>query len=169
MAQRKVAAAFIEPMLLLRKEKLPEGTDWLYEIKLDGYRALAIKTGQKVQLRSRNDNDFNLRYPGIVKALASLPTETVIGGEVVALDEAGKPSFNRVQTYGSSAAPVFLFVFDLLVLSGRDLMGEPLATRRALLEKRVLPRLADPVRYAPELRASLAHLVHSVRRRDSRA
>jgi bifunctional non-homologous end joining protein LigD len=55
MAQRKVAAAFIEPMLLWRKENLPEGAEWLYEIKLDGYRALAIKTGRKVQLRSRND------------------------------------------------------------------------------------------------------------------
>jgi bifunctional non-homologous end joining protein LigD len=55
MAQRRMAAAFIEPMLLLRKERLPEGPDWLYEVKLDGYRALAIKTGKKVQLRSRPD------------------------------------------------------------------------------------------------------------------
>jgi ATP-dependent DNA ligase len=117
------AAAFVEPMLLLRKERLPEGADWLYEIKLDGYRALAIKTGGKVQLRSRNDNDFNQRYPGIVKALATLPAETVIDGEIVALDEAGKPSFNTLQNYGSSAAPVFYFVFDLLVLAGRDVRG----------------------------------------------
>lgn len=146
MPQRKVAAAFIEPMLLLRKEKLPEGPGWLYEVKLDGYRALAIKTGEKsVQLRSRNDNDFNHRYPGIVKALAPLPPETVIDGEVVALDEAGKPSFNTLRNYGSSTAPVFYFVFDLLVLAGRDVMGEPLATGRALLEKRILPKLADPV------------------------
>jgi ATP-dependent DNA ligase len=136
MAQRKVAAAFVEPMLLLRKEKLPEGPDWLYEVKLDGYRAIAIKTGEKVQLRSRNDNDFNHRYPGIVRALAPLPAETVLDGEVVALDEAGKPSFNKLQNFASFAAPVFYFVFDLLVLFGRDLMGEPLATRRTLLEKR---------------------------------
>ena len=58
----KTKAAFIEPMLLLRVEKLPQGADWSYEIKLDGYRALAIKTGGKVQLRSRNDNDFTERY-----------------------------------------------------------------------------------------------------------
>jgi bifunctional non-homologous end joining protein LigD len=56
-------------MLLLRTERLPEGPDWLYELKLDGYRAQAIKTGGRVQLRSRNDNDFNPRYPSIVKAL----------------------------------------------------------------------------------------------------
>ena len=77
---------FIEPMLLRRAKKLPEGPDVQYEIKLDGFRALAMKSGGKVQLRSRNDNDFNVRYPGIVKALARMPDETVIDGEVVALD-----------------------------------------------------------------------------------
>jgi bifunctional non-homologous end joining protein LigD len=79
-------AKFIEPMLLLRTEKLPEGAEWIHELKFDGYRSLAIKTGGKVQLRSRNDNDFNARYPGIVKALAPMPDDTVIDGEVVALD-----------------------------------------------------------------------------------
>ena len=64
-------------MLLLRTEKLPEGRDVQYEIKFDGYRALAMKSGGNVNLRSRNDNDFNVRYPGIVKALAPMPDETV--------------------------------------------------------------------------------------------
>jgi bifunctional non-homologous end joining protein LigD len=50
-------------MLLLRSERLPEGPDWLYELKLDGYRALVVKTAGRVQLRSRNDKDFNARYP----------------------------------------------------------------------------------------------------------
>jgi ATP-dependent DNA ligase len=61
----------------------PDATE---ELKLDGYRALAINSAGRVQLRSRNDNDFSMRYPAIVKALASLPSETVIDGEVVALD-----------------------------------------------------------------------------------
>jgi bifunctional non-homologous end joining protein LigD len=74
-------------MLLLRTEELPEGKDWLYELKFDGYRALAIKSGGTVRLRSRNDNDFSARYPGIVAALAGLPDDTVIDGEVVALDK----------------------------------------------------------------------------------
>ncbi|MCU1303457.1 MAG: dependent ligase, partial [Candidatus Sulfotelmatobacter sp.] len=82
--------------------------EWLYEIKLDGYRAVAIKTGGKAQLRSRNNKDFSLRYPRITKALASLPDGTVIDGEVVALDDSGKPSFNTVQNYGSAEAPVIL-------------------------------------------------------------
>jgi ATP-dependent DNA ligase len=85
MPDKKAKAEFIEPMLLLRTEKLPEGPDWLFELKLDGYRALAVKKGGKVQLRSRNDNDFNRRYSGIVQALSSMPDETVIDGEVVGL------------------------------------------------------------------------------------
>ncbi|MGA8616975.1 MAG: hypothetical protein WB660_00430 [Candidatus Sulfotelmatobacter sp.] len=171
-------AGFIEPMLLLRREKLPEGREWLYEIKLDGYRAIAIKSGGKLQLRSRNDNDFSLRYRSIVKALASLPNESVIDGEVVALDESGKPSFNILQNHGSSEAPVFYYVFDVLVLNGRDVMGEPLIVRRKLIEKYILPKLGDPIRYSPESPASLADLIHSVKaqgleglvakRRDSR-
>jgi ATP-dependent DNA ligase len=159
----KVKARFIEPMLLLRAEALQEGADWLYEIKFDGYRALAIKTGGKVQLRSRNDSDFSARYPGIVKGLAAMPDETVIDGEVVALDEEGKPSFNILQNYGSSIAPVHFYVFDVIILAGRDVMGGPLTKRRELLEKRVLPRLTEPIRHSPQLRASLEDLIQSVK------
>jgi ATP-dependent DNA ligase len=73
-------------MLLLRTNMLPEGDEWQYELKLDGYRALAIKAGGKVQLRSRNNNEFTLRYPEIVNGLKATPDETVIDGEVVAFD-----------------------------------------------------------------------------------
>jgi ATP-dependent DNA ligase len=95
----KTKATFIEPMLLLRTDNLPQGADWSYEIKLDGYRALAIKTGCKVQLRSRNDNDFTERYSSIAAALRTVPDETVLDGEVAALDEEGRPSFNLLQNY----------------------------------------------------------------------
>src|SRR3984885_6769357 len=143
-------------MQLLRTEKLPEGPDWAYEIKLDGYRALAFKTGGKLQLRSRNDNDFALRYPSIAKALASLPDDTAVDGEIVALDEAGKPSFNALQNYGSSKADLIYYIFDVMVLSGKDVMAEPLKKRRDLLEKKVLPKVAEPIRYSAALDASLA-------------
>jgi DNA ligase D-like protein (predicted ligase) len=156
-------AKFIEPMLLLRTERLPEGGEWLHELKLDGYRALAIKTGGKVHLRSRNDNDFNARYPGIAKALAPMPDGTVIDGEVVALDAEGRPSFNTLQNYGSAGAPLHFFIFDLLVLKGQDVMSEPLVNRRELIEKHVLPELADPIRYSPILGGSLKDLVRSVK------
>ena len=156
-------ARFIEPMLLLRAEKLPDGAEWLIELKLDGYRALAIKAGGKVQLRSRNDNDFNIRYPGIVRALASMPDESVIDGEVVALDADGRPSFSTLQNYGSAGAPLHFFIFDLLMLKGRDVMGEPLLKRRELIEEYVLPSLSDPIRYSPILKGSLQDLIRSVK------
>src|SRR3712207_4551202 len=117
MPSPKTRASFVEPMLLLRIESLPEGPNWLYELKLDGYRALAIKTCGKVQLRSRNNNDFNGRYPHVVKALSSMPDETVIDGEIVAFDSTGPPSFNTLQNYGSTTAPVFYYIFDVLVLA----------------------------------------------------
>jgi DNA ligase D-like protein (predicted ligase) len=160
----KSKAGFIEPMLLLRREHLPEDADWMYEIKLDGYRALAIKTSGKVHLRSRNNNDFSLRYPSITNALAKLPDESVIDGEIVALDQAGKPSFNALQNYDfSGSADLFFYVLDLLVLAGRDVMTEPLSVRRALLEKRVLPKLREPVRYSTALPARLSDLISSVK------
>src|SRR5690349_19860327 len=90
-------ARFIDPMLLLPTDKLPEGDKWRYEIKLDGFRAIAFKSGGKLHLRSRNDKDFNLKYPAIVTALTTIPDETVIDGEIVALDESGRPSFNALQ------------------------------------------------------------------------
>jgi DNA ligase D-like protein (predicted ligase) len=154
---------FIPPMLLLRKDTLPEGPDWLYELKLDGYRAIAIKSAEKAHLRSRNDKDFTDRYPDISAALRALPDDTIVDGEVVALDENGRPSFNLLQNYGSSSAHLVYYVFDVLILSGKDVMREPLATRRAMLEKHVLPQLAEPIRYSQELKATLSDLIDTVR------
>jgi bifunctional non-homologous end joining protein LigD len=163
-------------MLLLPAEALPDDPRWLYELKLDGYRAVAFKRNGVVHLRSRNDKDFVRRYPGVVRGLAELPDDTVIDGEIVAFDEDGRPSFNALQNYGS--APVVYYVFDVMVLGGRDVMQEPLIARRALLAQDVLPMLAEPVRYAAPLDATLPVLVSSVKahgleglvakRRDSR-
>jgi len=160
----KARGRFIEPMLLLRTDMLPsDGSRWEYQLKLDGYRAIAFKTRGTCQLRSRNDTDFSARYAGVLKGLAQLPDETVIDGEVVALDADGRPSFNLLQNYGSSKAPVVYFVFDVLVLAGRDLMGETRKTRRTILEEKVLPALREPVRYASPLEATLPVLIQSVK------
>jgi DNA ligase D-like protein (predicted ligase) len=155
-------ARFIEPMLLLAAETLPEGLGWTYELKLDGYRAIGVKTDGEIRLRSRNDKDFNRKYPTIVLALAALPDDTVVDGEVVALDEAGRPSFNALQN-GSAGATIVYYLFDVMVLGGRNVMGETLATRRELLSREVLPLLADPVREAPRFDAALADLIAAVR------
>ena len=148
------------------------------ELKLDGYRAIVIKTGGRVRVRSRNDKDFTGRYPVIAEALRNLLDETVIDGEVVAFDASGRPSFNTLQNYGSSKAPIYFYAFDLLMLAGRNLTSLPLEERRELLAKKVLSKLADPIRYSPSLDAPLPELIRSVReqklegliakRRDSR-
>jgi bifunctional non-homologous end joining protein LigD len=173
----KVKARRIEPMLLLRTEQLPDRPEWLHELKFDGYRALAIQNGGNVRLRSRNDNDFNGRYPAIVKAPSVMPDKTVIDGEVVALDGDGNPSFNLLQNYAAGEDLRF-FIFDVLVLKGEDVMGEALVRRRELLEKHVFPKMSEPIRYSPVREASLKDLIQWVKaqgleglvakRRDSR-
>src|SRR4029453_4403444 len=116
----RVKARFVEPMLLLRSDTLPDDpARWSYQLKLDGYRAIAFKSDGKVHLRSRNDNDFSGRYRDVVRGLPNLPNETVIDGEVVALDEDGRPSFNLLQNY-SPGTPVVYYVFDVMTLAGRD-------------------------------------------------
>jgi DNA ligase D-like protein (predicted ligase) len=175
-------ARFIEPMLLQQMARLPEGTQWLYELKLDGYRAIAFKSGGRVHLRSRNDKDFTARYPAIASALSTLPDDTVIDGEVVALDPTGKPSFNLLQNFSqrdvTPKASLVYYVFDVLTIAGRDVMNEPLSMRLDLLAAKIMPGLRDPIRESPTLEASLPDLIQAVKaqgleglvakRRDSR-
>jgi bifunctional non-homologous end joining protein LigD len=108
-------AAFIPPMLLLRMGTLPEGPLWRYELKHDGYRAIAFKSGAKLFLRSRNNKDFGERYPEILEGLAKLPDETVIDGEVVAVDDSGRPAFNALQNSASSERELVYYVYDVMI------------------------------------------------------
>jgi len=156
-------AAFIPPMLLLRTETLREGSLWRYEIKLDGYRAIAYKSHGKLFLRSRNDKDFADRYPKILQGMTQLPDETVIDGEVVALDQSGRPSFNALQNSASADLELVYYAFDVMILEGKVVAAEPFDVRRALLEKNVLPTLREPVRYSATLDASLSDLIRSVK------
>src|ERR1700684_1741927 len=100
-------------MSLLRTKRLPEGPNWAYELRLDGYRALVFKSYGVAHLRSRNNKSFDSKYPAIVQALARLPDETAIDGEVVALDESGRPSFNALQKR-SVTTQLCHYVFDVL-------------------------------------------------------
>jgi ATP-dependent DNA ligase len=128
--------------------------------RIQGARHQVRRQGSLV---SRNDNDLTARYPAIARALANLPNETVIDGEVIALDGSGRPSFNALQNYGSSIGPLFYYPFDVLILAGRNVTDLPLTARRQLLEKQVLSKLVDPIRESPELEASLSDLIDSVR------
>ena len=84
-------ACFIEPMLCLAVEKLPEGPAWQYEVKLDSYRAIGIRTKAGVELWSRNKRDFSRRFQNVARALEALPVETVVDGEIVAVNGDGQP------------------------------------------------------------------------------
>ena len=172
-------AGFIEPMLLLKTDALPgDASRWAYQLKVDGYRAIAFKTGGQLYVRSRNDKDFAARYPGVLPGLAKLPNDTVLDGELVAFGDDGKPSFNALQNHGSADASLAFFVFDVLMLAGRDLRSETLEARRAALEAKVLPKLIEPARYLGDLEAPLPELIAAVKaqgfeglvakRRDSR-
>jgi bifunctional non-homologous end joining protein LigD len=107
--------------------------EWLYEIKLGGYRALILKDGDRVRVRSRNDKD--LSYPTIVEAAGRLHArQAVVDGEIVAVDAQGRPSFQALQHTGSYPKHrIVFYAFDLLHLNGKSLVAEPLRKRRALL------------------------------------
>src|SRR5690348_7525717 len=152
---RRTEVSFIEPMECLSVSKLPEGESWIWEVKLDGYRALAVKSGTGVTLFSRRRKSLNRQFPYIVEALADLPAGTVVDGEVVAIDESGRPDFNLLQNFRAEAARIQYYIFDLLCWKGRDLTRVPLVERRALLksvvvirEKRI--RIADYFEAAPK-------------------
>jgi DNA ligase D-like protein (predicted ligase) len=128
----KRKAEFIEVMECALVSTLPEGRDFTYEVKLDGYRAIGVK-GDQIILYSRNRKNFNKRFPQIADALNDLPADTVIDGEVVALDQSGRPDFHGLQHFTATASRIRYFAFDLLVLDGRDLTSLPLIERRKLL------------------------------------
>src|SRR6202011_5485205 len=150
----KTRAAFVEPMECLSVSKLPEGSQWLWEIKLDGYRAVAVKSGKVVTAFSRNRKPLNKRFPYIAEALADLPAGTVVDGEVVAIDDVGRPDFNLLQNSRAEASRIQYYVFDLLCWKDRDLTRVPMVERRALLKSLVvIPdkriRIADYFDAAP--------------------
>ena len=143
-------------------KRLPEGDDWIYELKFDGYRALIIKDKQRVELRSRKNKDLTGMYPGIAAAGLRLNADqAVVDGEIVALDAQGRPSFQALQHRGSHPGhQIVFYAFDLLHLDGKDLTGQPLLKRRARLA-RVLE--GSGLLPSEELPGTAAAIVEAVR------
>jgi DNA ligase D-like protein (predicted ligase) len=113
-------------------QNLPTGASWTYEPKFDGYRCLAARTTNGVELWSRRGNSFRSRFPAIAKACEKLPADTLVDGEVVAVDENGRPSFNLLQ-HSQSSTHLQYYVFDVLIHRGRSVLSLPLEKRRELL------------------------------------
>lgn len=127
--------AFIVPMAAQLVAALPEGEDWTYEAKLDGYRALLLKDGTHIELRSRNNKDLTRMYPRLAAAGARLKSERVVlDGEIVAFDSEGRPAFQALQHRSSHPGhTIVYYAFDLLQLEGRDWTHQPLSARRKQL------------------------------------
>jgi bifunctional non-homologous end joining protein LigD len=133
MLQRTFPAGFIAPGLPTKTDKLPSGSQWLHEIKHDGFRIIARKTGAQVRLYSRPGNDFTRRFPLIVEALARIRSRScIVDGEAVACDNNGVASFDLVGHHRANDS-VFLYAFDLIELNGDDLRRDPLEVRKATL------------------------------------
>ena len=160
-------ARFIEPMKAKLVEKPPAIGDWIYELKFDGIRLIAVKRDKEVSLLSRNENDLSARFPEVVEAAKNLPAhECVIDGEVVALDEEGRSSFQLLQAREMEGreSPVYLYAFDLLQLDGKTLIGLPLEARKNVLEE-LCAGADDPIRYSGAIGDDPNRLLEEVKRR----
>src|SRR5919202_1843268 len=124
------------PMLATLATELPTSEGWAFEVKWDGFRAIARVSGGEATLTSRNGNDLTGRFANVAKELpkALKTPDAVLDGEVCALDEQGRSSFSAMQQ-GKQGTPIVHYVFDVLELEGKPLLDRPLAERRARLDK----------------------------------
>ena len=157
---------FSEPMLAKLVQEVPEGNEWNYEIKLDGFRALAIKKRGRLTLYSRRGNQLTSQFPALASALKQLEDGTTLDGEIVALDKQGRPSFNALQNRRGGELPVFFYAFDLLAYRGKDARELPLSERRTILEHFALQGLNDPIRISPSFSASGSEVVDAARKQN---
>jgi bifunctional non-homologous end joining protein LigD len=127
-----------EPMLTTLAEELPKGSGWLFEVKWDGYRTIAIVRTSEVELVSRRGNSLTERFAAIARALpgALRTPHCVLDGEVCALDAEGRASFSEMQ---QGSGPLVFYVFDLLEVDGRAVLDLPFTERRARLEEILVP------------------------------
>jgi bifunctional non-homologous end joining protein LigD len=159
--------AFIEPMKAVLVDTLPKGNEWVYELKFDGVRALALARGKNIELISRNEKDFTTKFPEVAEALQELPCkEAILDGEIVALDEEGRSSFQLLQAreLPGERPPIFFYVFDMLQLDGKDLTGVPLLKRKAMA-KMLLARAPDAIRFSASIAAESERVLAEMKAR----
>jgi bifunctional non-homologous end joining protein LigD len=138
----------------------PKG-DWIWEIKFDGFRALALRGGSQVRLLSRNEKDLGGKFPEVMEAVLQLPVQdAIIDGEIVALDEKGRSSFQLLQAreLGQERPALFFYAFDLLQLDGKNLMKLPLEERKETLA-RLLGKGDGEIRFSAALDSNVERLL----------
>jgi DNA ligase D-like protein (predicted ligase) len=152
---------FIEPMYALAVQNIPEGKEWLYEVKFDGYRCLAGRDKGGVTLWSRRGNLFTTQFPRIAHACERLPAETLLDGEIVAIDSSQRVSFTVLQHHRSHAHALLFYAFDIIVCKGKSLLEVPFEKRRALLDELVknLGKNVSPIRLSETIDTTPAELV----------
>jgi bifunctional non-homologous end joining protein LigD len=140
----------IQPMLAKESEVVFDDKEWIYEIKWDGYRAIAEVDQSQVLLYSRNGNAFNDSYPIVADALKKMKINAVLDGEIIVLGENGDPSFQLLQHYESHPHhPIQYYVFDVLSINGTDTTDLPLLERKALLKKLITK--GDVIKYSDHI------------------
>ena len=157
------APKFVPPMKATAVKALPEGEEWIYEVKWDGYRALAIKNGEDVQLLSLKEKSLTSDFPTVVEAIRTINADiALIDGEIVAIDSRGCPSFQMLQNRGKLGRDwqIVYYAFDLLNLEGDPLLQTRLIERKARLEK-VLA--GSDVRYNAELSGKVETILETVK------
>ncbi|MCE3281917.1 MAG: ligase, partial [Chitinophagaceae bacterium] len=143
---------FITPMFAKPADKPFSSEDWVFELKWDGYRAVAETGKDGVRFYSRNGLSFAAKYEVIYDALSSIRDKMVLDGEIVVFNESGQPDFQKLQLYSENThLPIIYYVFDILEYKGKDLTGLPLEQRKEILRK-VLPG-TDVIRYCDHVEA----------------
>ena len=158
---------FVEPMKAKLVDSMRPG-DWIYEIKFDGYRALALRGGAETRLLSRNEKDLGKKFPEILNSIAALDVQdAIIDGEIVALDDKGRSSFQLLQGFdmGMVRPPIVFYAFDLIRLNGQDLKNLPLEERKAKLEK-LLKKVSGVIRYSISFTKDIKELLERAQTLD---
>src|SRR5450631_68032 len=137
---RRPIPAKARPMLATLTDKPFDHPDWMFEIKWDGYRAMAILNGSAVSLLSRNEKSFSEKFYPISKSLVQWNLHAVLDGEIVVINENGTPNFGALQNWRSDAdGELIYYIFDIIWLEGHDLRGLPLWERKKILKNIKLP------------------------------
>ncbi len=153
----------VSPMLTTLVDKPFDDKDWLFEVKWDGYRAIAILNGKSVALQSRNDKAFNEKFYPVYDSLVKWNLHAVLDGEIIVVNENGISNFGALQNWRSEAdGELLYYLFDILWLDGHDLRELPLAERRKILESLIVP--TENIRISEGFVSTGMHLFESVKK-----